>query len=332
MIDVDIGQGPLLLSFPDCGTDIHPAVGNRLNATGRMQTDISWHLDDLFNFAADIGATTVKTTTSRYVMDMNRDPSAIREEDVGLFGLVCPVSGLDKKRIYRPHEEPGPAEIEERRRLYHAPYHDTLAAQLKRLRKSHSTVVLVDCRSIRSRIRGHIEDRLPVYNLGTLDGKSCSLDLPALFTDKASPVEADTVGLNGHEKGGFVVESHADPSDGIHGLSLTLAQRCYLRMEAPPFEPDKTRVNRMRSVLGTLMKRLSDWAEKGGPTVPANVPGSADAFARKLVASAVKSPAAQSKPAGQPQQKSGAAEDVPSATNPPGAAKADQPSETASVS
>lgn len=272
MIEVDIGPGPLLLSFPDCGTEIHPAIGNRLNATGRMQTDISWHLDKLFAFAADIGATTVRTTTSRYAMDMNRDPAAIDEDQVGLFGLVCPVSGLDRKRIYKPEEDPGPAEIEERRRLYHAPFHDALAAQLKRLRQSHSTVVLVDCRSVRSRIRGHIEDRLPVYNLGTLNGVSCSLDLPALFTDEASPIETDAVGLNGYEKGGYVLESHADPAAGVHGLGLTLAQRCYLRMEAPPFEPDKTRVNRMRTVLRTMMQRLSDWAEKGGPAVPADVP------------------------------------------------------------
>ena len=70
------GNAPLIVSFPHSGTEI-PA-GYRIASLvspwlARKDTDF-W-VDVLYDFAHELGATTIRTALSRTVIDVNRDPS-----------------------------------------------------------------------------------------------------------------------------------------------------------------------------------------------------------------------------------------------------------------
>ena len=86
---------------------------------------------------------------------------------------LCPTTTFDGEPLYRG-AAPDAAEIAERRRAYFDPYHAALAAEIARLKERFARVALFDAHSIRSRIPRLFEGELPVFNLGTNGGASCS--------------------------------------------------------------------------------------------------------------------------------------------------------------
>ncbi|PMU84204.1 N-formylglutamate amidohydrolase, partial [Pseudomonas sp. GP01-A4] len=64
----------LIVAFPHTGTDLAD-VSDSFVSSWRAQRDADWWIDRLYAFARDLGATTVRTTISRSVIDVNRDPS-----------------------------------------------------------------------------------------------------------------------------------------------------------------------------------------------------------------------------------------------------------------
>jgi len=255
------------LCLPHSGTELPNAVSNRLNATGRLQTDLSWRLERVFDFHKELDATLLRSTISRYVIDPDKDSktpvSAARDPALAL----CPVTTLDGKRIYLDGEEPGPTEIEQRSLLFYVPFHRTLRQQIDRLLRKHRKVVVVDCQSMRSNIKGVTDKGLPLVSIGSSDGKSCDPDLRDLLAGSFKGLEGVTVGVDEHTKGGFLAQSYGRPDRGIHVMTLLLAQRAYLRHESPPFEPDKTRVARLRTVLAQSMSKVIGWT---GAVEPVN--------------------------------------------------------------
>ena len=68
------GTQPLLLSIPHMGTYLPPAIAERLTDEARRVPDTDWHLDRLYAFARELGASVLQATHSRYVIDLNRPP------------------------------------------------------------------------------------------------------------------------------------------------------------------------------------------------------------------------------------------------------------------
>jgi len=259
MILVEEGQSPLILCLPHSGTEIPNAVEKRLNATGRLQADLAWRLERVFDFHEELDATVLRSSISRYVIDLDKDPdtpvSAARDPAQAL----CPATTLDGKRIYQDGEEPGPTEIEQRLLLFYAPFHKALRQQVDRLFRQHRQVIIVDCQSMRSHIKGVTDKGLPLVSIGTNDGASCDPDLRNTLVGSFRGQQGYTVGVDEQTHGGFVTRSFGKPDRGLHAMTLLLAQRAYLRHESPPFEPDKTRITRLRAVLADSMSRLIDW-------------------------------------------------------------------------
>ena len=69
------GEAPLVLAMPHTGTDIPAELEARFVSPWLARRDTDWWIDRLYAFAADLGATTVRTRLSRSVIDCNRDPS-----------------------------------------------------------------------------------------------------------------------------------------------------------------------------------------------------------------------------------------------------------------
>src|ERR1700712_3908794 len=144
------GSRPLLISMPHVGTHLPPRLPAGLSDRARLVPDTDWHLERLYDFADELGASVLIATHSRYVIDLNRPP-----DDTSLYpgqsvtGL-CPVDSFDDTPLYPAGDLPDEAEIAARREAIWQPYHRRLAEELARLRQVHGVAALWDAHSIRS--------------------------------------------------------------------------------------------------------------------------------------------------------------------------------------
>jgi len=256
------GDAPLVLAFPHTGTDIPADIEARFVSPELARKDADWWVDRLYAFAADMGATLVRTSVSRSVIDVNRDPSGASLYPGQATTGLCPTITFDGESLYRAGEEPDAAEIEERKARWFAPYHKALAAELDRLREAHGAVVLYDCHSIRSVIPRLFDGALPHFNIGTYNGTTCAPELQERIVSilshpgegggpvgKAEETERSanqlppsildpglrrgskkgwTTVVNGRFKGGWTTRHYGAPEHGIHAIQMELACRGYL--------------------------------------------------------------------------------------------------------
>ncbi|MEZ5863304.1 MAG: N-formylglutamate deformylase [Geminicoccaceae bacterium] len=205
---------------------------------GRSLTDTDWHVDRLYAFADAMGATTVKAGFSRYVIDVNRDPSGRSLYPGQATTGLCPTTTFAGEPLYLPGEEPDAAEIEERRRNWFDAYHQALAAQAARLKERFGTVLLYDCHSIRSVVPRLFPGTLPVLNLGTNEGRSCSPRLREKLTAIMAASGLTHV-ADGRFKGGWITRHYGDPASGVEAVQMELAQAAYMDEDPPwPYRAD----------------------------------------------------------------------------------------------
>jgi hypothetical protein len=94
------GDAPLLVSIPHTGTDL-VGLEPRLVAPWLARKDADWHIDQLYDFAHELGATVVRTSISRTIVDVNRDPSGASLYPGQATTELCPTTTFDGKRRTR---------------------------------------------------------------------------------------------------------------------------------------------------------------------------------------------------------------------------------------
>jgi N-formylglutamate deformylase len=129
--------------------------------------------------------------------------------------------------LYVAGRAPDVAEQELRRERYFDPYHAALQSELARLHGLRGTVVLYDAHSIRSHVPRLFEGELPMFNIGTYEGRSCSPTLTAAVADMCARFSSSFV-VNGRFKGGFITRTYGDPAHGVHAVQMELACRAYM--------------------------------------------------------------------------------------------------------
>lgn len=258
-VEVVRGTSPIILGFPHTGTQVPEEVWSRLNAEGRKLRDTDWHVHRLYDGLLP-GATTVRATFHRYVIDANRDPSG-QSLYPGQYttGLV-PLTDFDNQPIWRTGAEPGGADTEKRLSAFHRPYHAALEAEIDRVEALHGVVILYDCHSIRSRCPFLFEGTLPDFNIGTDNGKSCAPEIEAAVAEICIGAEGYTSVLNGRFRGGWTTRHYGRPAAGVHTIQMELAQSTYLATEGEPFEYEPARAERVRRHLGAILRRLEEIA------------------------------------------------------------------------
>lgn len=230
-LTVEPGDAPLIVSIPHAGTDIPDALEPRFASPWLARKDADWWIHRLYDFAADLGATVVRTALSRSVIDVNRDPSGQSLYPGMTTTGLCPVETFDGEPLYRPGQAPDADEIAERRAAFFDPYHAALQAQVARLTDGGRAVVLYDCHSIRSMVPRLFDGQLPQFNIGDSGGATCD---PAL----TATVErlCDATGLsrvtNGRFRGGWITRHYGRPGQGVHAIQMELSCRGY--MDDPP--------------------------------------------------------------------------------------------------
>ena len=250
------GDSPLVIDVPHSGTYLPDALRAQLTAVALTVPDTDWHVDRLYAFAKGAGATILSATHSRYVVDLNRDPSGAALYEGADNTELCPTRTFADEPIYLDGQAPSQAEIADRRERYFLPYHAILATELERVRRQHGYAVLLDGHSIRSEVSRFFAGRLPDLNLGTANGKSCVLPLEIGATHVLAWAEGFTHVVNGRFKGGWVTRNYGRPLEGVHALQLEIAQQCYMD-EAPPYRWDAARAARLVSVLQMLVRSLT---------------------------------------------------------------------------
>jgi N-formylglutamate deformylase len=262
-LSITRGDSPLLVSIPHTGTAIPDEIAETLVSLPLARNDTDWWIDRLYDFAAGLGATVVRTGISRTVIDVNRDPDGASLYPGQATTGLCPVTTFAGEPLYRDSAGPDAAEISRRRETWFVPYHDALATEVRRLREMHGRIVLYDCHSIRSVVPRLFEGELPVFNVGTNSGRSAAFDLQALVEALCDASGFSRVS-NGRFKGGWITRHYGDPQRGVHAVQMEIACRGYMDESddlAPPAY-DPVRAEPMLSVLRPLLSRLMGWAER----------------------------------------------------------------------
>ena len=227
------GSVPLLVSFPHAGTGIPPDIEARMTPEALLRADTDWHLPLLYDFVAQMGASTLVPQMSRYVIDLNRPP-----EDTNLYpgqdttGLV-PQDTFHKQPLYRDGQAPGADEVAARRERFWQPYHDTLRGELERLRDLHGGAVLWDAHSISSVLPRFFDGKLPDLNLGTGKGISCDPSLAQTLLGIAESATGYTGVLNGRFTGGYITRNYGNPAQNVHAVQLEMTQSSYMQEKLP---------------------------------------------------------------------------------------------------
>jgi N-formylglutamate amidohydrolase len=252
------GDGPLVIDVPHAGTHVPEALRPRLTAIAQTVPDTDWHVEKLYAFAAAEGATLFCATHSRYVVDLNRDPSGAALYAGADNTELCPTRTFGGDAIYVGGAVPAQVEVADRIAQSFTPYHAALEAEIARTRERHGFAIVLDGHSIRGVVPRFFEGRLPDLNLGTASGTSCAPELEACAARVLAEAEGFTHIVNGRFKGGWITRRYGRPQEGVHALQLEIAQDCYMD-EAPPFRWDSGRAERLGHVLRRLVQALKSF-------------------------------------------------------------------------
>jgi N-formylglutamate deformylase len=258
VFDLHRGSTPLVVSLPHAGRLIPDALAGRLVERALAVEDTDWHLEHLYAFARDIGASLLVPRLSRYAIDLNRPP-----EDTPMYAGVnntglCPTTAFTGERIYREGQEPDAAEIARRVEAWWRPYHAALAEELECVRAAHGHAVVFDGHSIKSELPWLFEGRLPDMNLGTAEGRSCAPSLREAAAAVLRSQDRWTVAVDGRFKGGYITRRYGRPREGVHALQLEMCWSCYLADEARPGLWDARTAAGVQPLLRRLLETLRD--------------------------------------------------------------------------
>ena len=257
--------GPLILSAPHPGRLIPPDLAGRMTPEALVQLDADHRVDELYDVAEALDASSLTAVWSRYVVDLNRPP-----DDAPLYpgqigsGLV-PTERFDGAPLYQPGKAPTPKEAENRIERYWRPYHQTLERLIATAVERHGYCLLWDCHSIDPISPRLYDGRLPDLNLGSYDGRACPSGLAQAVHGGASAILTFTSVLDGRFKGGFITRRYGQPERKVFALQLELSYSTYLQdgpphADGPLLDPD--RVARLKPVLRSMLETFLNEAPR----------------------------------------------------------------------
>ena len=253
------GRTPLLVNMPHVGTLIPKAIEARMTETARRVPDTDWHLDRLYDFLGDLGASVLRPTHSRYVIDLNRSPDGASLYPGQTTTGLCPGETFDGEPLYLDGTPPSDDNVAQRVETYWRPYHEKIAAELSRLKARHGIALLWEAHSIRSHVPRLFEGRLPDLNLGTAGGASCAPEMAEKLADVAQKAAGYSAVLNGRFTGGYITRHFGNPGQGVHAVQLELTQASYME-ESHPFAFDEALARKVRPTLRRLIETSLEWA------------------------------------------------------------------------
>jgi N-formylglutamate deformylase len=257
------GTRPLLVSVPHAGTAIPTELHSQLTPRALQVEDADWHLERLYAFVREQGASLIVPRWARYVVDLNRPPDNTPMYPGANNTELCPTRFFNGDPLYRDGQAPTEAEVAHRRDTYWRPYHQALEDELQRLQAQHGHAVLFDGHSILSQVPWLFEGKLPDLNLGTASGASCAPRLRQALAQVLQAEPAFTHVVDGRFKGGYITRHHGQPARGRHAVQLEMGLSCYME-ESAPWRWDPAHAARVQPVLMRLIDTLLNWQPGAG--------------------------------------------------------------------
>lgn len=269
---------PILIAVPHAGRDYPAAIAERMRHPRAAALRLEDRYADLLGeaVAQRTGAALLVAHAPRAMIDLNR---ATDDVDWEMFGRgnegvgARPIGlrarsglGLVPRRLpglgeiwKRRHDE---AELAERIAAIHEPYHARLARELARLRARWGGALLIDLHSMPPLgLRGsHPPSQ---FVIGDRFGASCGGSLIAaafgFFAEKRRQA-----GHNRPYAGGYVLDRHAAPHEGVHALQLEIDRSCYLdRALAEPGPGLAAMVDLLAELVDRLAGRVAEIGRDG---------------------------------------------------------------------
>ncbi len=220
--------------YPDSFTQI-----SRLDARTLRRSEDTF-VDELVDFAPQMGAPLMRAVYPRAYLDLNREPY---ELDPGMFddplpayvnagsprvaaglGTIAKVvgSGAD---IYR--RKLRFAEALDRIETVYFPYHAALKGLVDRTVSQFGCCILVDCHSMPSGSPGMLVDSKPDMVLGDRHGLSCH---PAvtLAVEQVLRAAGYRVARNMPYAGGYTTAHYGRPGARVHALQIEISRHLYM--------------------------------------------------------------------------------------------------------
>jgi N-formylglutamate deformylase len=245
---------PIILSIPHCGTEFPPEIKDHyLENQLESLDDTDWYLQDLYDFAADLGITTVHAKYNRWVIDLNRDPesAALYNDGRILTGLTSTTDFLGNP-LYKEGFEPDQEEVSRRLSNYYWPYYHKITELLEEGITQFGKVLLWDAHSIRHLVPTIRKGAFPEMILGNNDEKSSAKKLIDITLKNLSA--RYQVSHNDPFKGGHITRYFGNPEKNIHALQLERNKNLYMDDAERDFDP--SRANKMRTILKQNFEEL----------------------------------------------------------------------------
>lgn len=249
------GEGPLIVSMPHSGLAFGDTADS-LSEAARLKADTDWHIPELYNFLSDMDVTIIMAKHSRYVIDLNRDPSGISLYPGQNVTELCPRTTFENQPIYKKGREPDEVEIQRRVRTYWQPYHGAIIAEIERAKARYGQALLWDAHSIRSQVPRFFKGTLTDINIGTADGRTCSLARTQAVETAAKEYKHYSVVTNGRFKGGYITRHYGKDKD-VNALQLELSQATYM-LEKEPFQYEQEKAQLIQPVLQAMVQAFKN--------------------------------------------------------------------------
>ncbi len=253
------GTTPLLVSAPHCGLGLCPDMQPLPMQRAHVLEDTDWHLDRLYAFVVELGASLILPRYSRYVIDLNRPGDNMPMYPGANNTELCPTRFFTGDALYPNGGAPDEAEVERRRKRYWQPYHDALAHELDQLRDAHGHAVLFDGHSIKAELPWLFAGRLPDLNMGTADGASCDPSLRTMLGNVLQAQGSYSHVVDGRFKGGYITRHYGRPIEGVHAVQLEMGWHTYLDDQWTPPAWSDARAHAVQGVLQQMVEVMIDW-------------------------------------------------------------------------
>ena len=260
---------PLLLDSPHSGIDYPPDFDAAVDRDTLLDA-VDTAVDDLFGAGPELGAALLKAHFPRTYIDPNRavddldarildgcwpGPLSPTEKTRRGNGLIRRTIGDDDRALYS--RRLGVAEVQERIRRYHAPYHRALGEAQDRLMERFGAVYHLNCHSMGSRSREDMTRR-PDIVLGDRDGTTCEAEFTALAAEVMGGL-GYRVRTNHIFKGVELIRAFSAPDAGRHCLQIEVNKDLYIDEATRHPSPDFASV---QADLAKLIDRLAAYAEE----------------------------------------------------------------------
>jgi N-formylglutamate amidohydrolase len=236
---------PVLIAVPHAGRCYPPSLLAQMrDAMGAGLKLEDRYVDLLAHaIARETGAALLLAHAPRAMIDLNRAPEEMDWEMLADGGGDAEREGSRTARRARgglglvPRRLPGLGEIWKRRmtraeldaRLagVHAPYHAVLASELRALKARWGAALLIDLHSMPPLGPKRGAHASADFVIGDRFGSSCDGVLCAAAFDHFAGA-GRRAAHNRPYAGGYVLDRHAAPARGIHGLQLEICRAVYL--------------------------------------------------------------------------------------------------------